>query len=53
MAKEIKCPKCQSEDVGYVGISSGVGNGLKPIVNSHQHQCHQCGTRFQVKGTKK
>lgn len=52
MAKEIKCPKCQSEDVGYVGISSGVGNGPAPIVNSHQYQCSKCGTRFQVKGNK-
>lgn len=50
MAKEIKCPKCQSEDVGYVGISSGVGNGPVPIVNSHQYQCNKCRERFQVKG---
>lgn len=50
MAKEIKCPNCQSEDVGYLGISPGVGSGPTPTVNSHQYQCNKCGERFQVKG---
>lgn len=50
MGKLIKCPKCQSQEVGRVGISSGVGNGPIPVVNSHQYLCNKCGERFQVKG---